>query len=529
MKSSRFNPFNIRFFFLFLRRGVYVMGMLNSLTTAFLVVVCLGLVGCDNETEFSEVPFSAADKTEIRPVRTNVFADHPIDLASVEKKLNDAMATEVLVVQSWLRNAACYERRGRKVCKSARSRTFISRVGAMKLVPAGDGLAAIYPLRAVFSASGSGAAKDVREGVTEHFFVRIALKVGLDKEWQPTVSLGETSIVNAPKKIELLGREVKFKKALNRKLFRVARRLPPILSRKLNGLSFQALAQKSWRRLYDPIQISHAPEIWLRGRPVSLSFGGFGNDGTRLTSRIAIQTLLTTSFGERPVPLMPKPMPALIEGKSVVQKSFVNFNLPVSYDELHPAIEDALHIDGTNIGEKGNEIFVDARKAEIYPSGHYMAVQLNVNADVADEWFDRNGRLYFTASPWFDAKKIALTFDNVAITQPKTNPKFFKDGRFLFNNAPYVKRLSRAINIPLNARFERLMTSANQMMNQKLGNGLWLRGMFNEISVSSISPRDKSLELNLKLRGYLTFRSSPPPAVVPNDTKISSAALSDNN
>ena len=497
----------------------------RPLSVASLALICFGLSACKSEVEFSQAPFSSEDKSEIRPVKTSVFASLPIDMNEFQADLERAFPEKIFTTRTWLRRAACYQRRGRKICKSALSHTKINRAGNIKLEPYKGGVAAILPLKGVFSASGQGRASDIGDAVEEQLNMRIAFDVTLNNTWQAKVMAKEVTIKEGAAPVKLLGQEIRYQNPLVKKIKRLTRNLPTRLQKVLEQQSFQSLAQKSWRRLHDPIQISAEPQIWLRAQPISVSFGGFADEDGHFTTRLAIKALMSTSVHDRPVPLMPSPLPALLSFTPGDQKSHMNFSLPISYDEIAPTVDDAMLTDGITIGNDTDKILVHSSKADIYPSGHFLALQLHVKADVKDEWFARKGKLYLTASPWFNAEKASLTLNNVVFTQPKSNPKFFRDGVFLFQKSPLIERFQKSINLNLNQRFEKLLTRVNGLVNRRVGENIWLTGSFKEIGVSSISPRTKYLQLNLNLRGVLNLSSSKPANVRTLPTQISAASV----
>ena len=501
------------------------MGLKRQLSIISMIMACTALASCKSDVEFSQAPFSSEDKAEIRPQKTVVFADLPIDLTDFKSSLDNAFPENILTKKSWLSKAACYERRGRKICKSALSRVKIKRAGDIKLAPYDGGIAAYVPLKAAFTASGQGRAKSVGDAVNEKFSLRITFDVKLNEAWQAQVALREATLANDPVPVKLLGKTINYKKPLENKVKRLVRHLPSRLKSVMEGQAFQELASKSWRRLYDPIQISAEPEIWLRGRPVSVSFGGFATENRKITTRLAINTSMSTSVHDRPVPLMPSPLPALIAPGSGNQKSHINYSISIGYDELSPAIQKAVVTDEINIGDDENEIFISASRAKLYPSGHYLAMELYVETDIKDEWFTQKGTLYITGSPWYNAANASLTLNNLAITQPKTTPKFFRDGTFLFQKSPYTERIGKSVNLALTSRFEKILTHVNGLVNRKVGKNLWLTGRFMEIGVSSISPRNRHLQLNLKLRGVLSLRASAPKTTTTEPAKMSSASL----
>ena len=505
------------------------MGVYSRLLIVSMGVMCLGLTGCKSEVEFSEAPFPTEDKSEVRPVRTTIFASLPVDLTEFQVEIDRVIPDQLLRINSWLSKAACYERRGRKRCDAARVRGVIVRDGAMKLKPYAGGISAIIPVKADFSAKGQGYSKDVGDSISEHFALYISYKVELNEKWQAKVSLGKISLGKNAVAIKLLGRDVKYKSALERKVSRVIRNVARKLATVLNEQPFRDVAAKSWRRLFNPIQISSTPEIWLRGRPMSVGFGGFGVDGDRLTSRIAIGSLLSTHQHERPVPLMPMPLPPLTGAQAGDGNSHINISLPVKYDEFADGIMEALMRDAVDIGSDENQISVRALGGEIYASKRFLALQLDVESDVAEEWFARSGKLYLTALPWFNAEKGLLTLKHVNMTEPKTNPKFFLDGRFLMRKVPFTKWFKEALSLDLNDRFETVLADTNSMMSLKIDKALWLHGLFKEIGVSSISPRQDHLQLNLKLRGILTLSQSAPAGKDPLGTKLSAALIPTEN
>ena len=506
-------------------RGTNIMGLKRQMSIIAMIMTCTALASCKSDVEFSQAPFSSEDKSEIRPLKTVVFADLPIDLTKFKSRLDNTFPEDILTTKSWLSKAACFERRGRKICQSALSRIKIKRAGDIKLAPYDGGIAAYLPLKAAFTASGQGRAKSIGDAVNEKFSLRITFDVSLNKTWEVQVALREATLANDPVPVKLLGKTIKYKKPLEKKIMRLVRHLPSRLRSVMEGEALQDLAAKSWRRLYDPIQISAEPEIWIRGRPISVSFGGFAIDNRRITARLAINTSMSTSVHDRPVPLMPSPLPSLTASGPGDQKSHMNYSIPISYDELSPAIQKAVVTDKINIGDDENEILVHASHEKLYPSGHYLAMELNIETDVEDEWFAQKGTLYITASPWYNAASASLTLNNVAITQPKTNPKFFRDGTFLFQKSPYSRQIEKSINLALASRFEKTLTHVNGLMNRQVGKDLWLTGRFMEIGVSSISPRNRHLQLNLKLRGALSLRTTPPEKTTTEPTEMSAASL----
>jgi len=499
------------------------MGYSDHISGVLMGLLCVGLAGCKSDIEFSEAPFPSADKSEVRPIKSTIYAGIPIDLTEFQVEIDRAVPNRLLRIDKRLRRAACYERKGREICQSAYAVGSVTRDGAMKLIARNDGLLALIPIKADFSAKGSGRAAEASDAIIEHFALRIPFKVTLNESWQAKVSQVRIAIDGNLKSVKLFGREIAFDAVLRRKIKRLLHHLPRKLESLISAQSFQATVRKSWRRLFDPIQISSEPDIWLRGRPVSVSFGGFDGAGERLKIRIAFSTYLNTYFNERPVPLMPMPLPTLITDQQDKTDSQINMNLAISYDEFRRSIEKIMVHDPVNIGTEENEILVRASNPRLYASRRFLALQLFVQVDLGDEWFDREGYLYLTALPWFNAEKGTLTLNHVSITQPRTNPKFFRDGKFLFQSTPYTRWLSQAVHLDINARLEAMLDKANRMINRKIGKSLWLSGKLGEVGVNAISPREDHLQLDLKLRGTLLLSTTPSVNHRNRPTKLSAA------
>ena len=501
------------------------MGLSSGMLPQFLIAaMCLGLGACSNEVEFTEAPFPAADKSEIRPVRTTVFSGIPLDLTELLIEADRAIPKQIIRLRSTLRGAACYERSGQRRCSSAYVKGNITRDGSLKIVATKHGLSAVIPAKLVAEAKGSGRANAVGDTISERFEILAAFAVTLDENWVAKVRIGNISLLGNPKSIKLLGRDIGYRPPLKRKLIRLTRHLPSQLEKMLNEQNFQDMAVKAWRRLFDPIKISSPEQIWLRAQPMSVSFGGFEHDGQQVYARIAFKTLLGTYYNQRPVPLMPVPLPPLSEKSAGPTSSHLNLSLRVNYDQFESLIDKAFDHNEVSIGNDEAEIHVRAEKSELYASRRFLALKLNVEADVDDEWFDKSGNLYLTALPWFDAEQGMLTLNHVAITEPRPNPEFFRDGDFLFKKSPFVKWFRDAVHLDLNAKFKTLLASANNMVNRKIGKIFWLRGRLEEIGVTSISPREDHLQLNLKLRGALSLILSPPKELAAKRQNLSIAA-----
>ena len=487
------------------------MGLSSVVMPPFLVAaMCLSLTACKNDIEFTEAPFPASDKSENKPVLTTIFSGIPIDLTEMQIEAERAIPRRITRIRSTLRRAACYERKGRRRCRSAYVEGSVARDGAIRIGPGEGGLQAVIPVKLVAQAKGRGPARAVEDTVSEKFEIHAAFNVDLDENWRAKVGIGDISFKGNPSSVKLLGRDIRYSPALKRKLTRLTRYLPRRLEKLLNEQNFQETAATGWRRLFDPIKISSTTNIWLRGRPIAVSFGGFEQDGQQVYARIAYRTSLGTYVDERPVPLMPVRLPSLSEKPEGQASSHINLTLRVKYDQFESMIDKAFDNNKLSIGTDQSEVEVSAEDPEIYASRRFLALKLKVNAHVGDDWFDKSGSLYLTALPSFDPEKGVLTLSHVAFTEPRPNPQFFRDGNFLFQKSPYAKWFKNAVHLDLNGRFERLLAGANTMVNRKIGKTFWLRGRLKEIGVTSISPREDHLLLNLKLRGTLSLTLTPP-------------------
>ncbi len=487
--------------------------VLSNRIRVILPVVLAGLLGqgCQESIEFTRRPGEDPVAGKQPAVRTQVYLASPVDAAGVQERIESQLPARAAKFSARIKKAACYEKNGRKRCRSARVTGEINRDGVARLLGNGREVHVVVPLHYTLTAKGAGAASRVSDTISGKLTVSGVYQLSLDKNMKPRVRFTKSYRWSSKPRIPVLSGELSLESFVTRRLGRYFRRFASSIENALDTEPTVKLLEEAWQNLYYPIRVSDEPAIWIRGEPSKVFFAGLGGDANDMSLRFGVTTRLKTYHKERPMPLIPLSLPKLAEDAPEGIESRVLMPLMIKYDRLAERLGEALPKGKVTIADNVEKApVVEITGHKMFSAGGRLAMSIDLKADVPGAWRSMFGTAYLVGTPRTAEGQKRMRLANVGFTEATPTPSLFDDGRFLIPEAPFAKAFGTALDVDLSDSISRALRDANRWTGRKFTDNLVIGGRFDGAEVHSIEAKPEGLLVNLNLIGDLAISADLP-------------------
>ncbi len=491
----------------------------NRLSVMAVVLVLPLLSACRQEVRFTQIPPLVTNETISAPKLTSLFVPVPLNLEAFTGAAEQAIGRDLKRIVAWPNNAACYTAKKYRRCEGARSDLYLTRAGTITASLDAQRLHLKIPFNYVLKARGLGSARHLRETTKGKLQAVVGLNVVLGRGLSPSVAVLD-QIVWSRQTLKVLSGAIAVNGFVSARIKRMLRPAIAVLSQELQNAPIRAAARKAWAALHTPIKLASGPDVWLSTSPRYITDGGFSRINGQSYYRIAIASqmkIVNSSF--EPQSELLTPLPRFGKRADAWLPSTLQVQVNVKYEGLRRALKqawpDPLEMPG---GIVNKPMRVTVNKAELYPSNDLLALGLDLDVKTPDRAFDLTGKAYFTARPVFDPATAQLQLTDVTIA--KTNailgigPGTGK--RLRLSAAPFLTGVTNSVNVSVAAQVKRVFDATNAILNQNIGNGLWLKGRFDRFSIADVNPQRQGINLTVDLIGELSITQGAIPALSAN-------------
>lgn len=479
---------------------------------AWLVMLAasLALAGCEETVDLSQPPVTRAPRLKAETSVTSVQVAEHKNLGTIAVKLGAAMTSPVADISRRLNEALCTtSKKGREICEDLRLSGSVELDGPPALEAHGQTVQLDIPLRYAVTArliDGSGGTVFTRTG---RLSARAPLKVAIDEQWKLALVYDGSLAWSDPPDFPVLKATASIEPDVAAALVPIVRKLAQTLTPDLQPDRLKQITAAAWRHLHYPIELSERPSLWLRGDPMEVRFAGLATTSRSLELRTAIVTRLSILEGERPAPLMPRAVPQLTLGE-IVGAGGPILPVDVDYDRILAQIGRSLPADAPLASDPDTETAISYASAEMRAVGSQLALTLSLNARLPELWRGVRCRVSYLAEPAVAQGETVLRLINASRTPDAKIRSYAEPARDLLWRRSVSDRLVRSIAYDTAPDLEATLALARSAIDQPLGEGLRLKGLFTGARIASAVPAEKGIRLNVELLGEIVVGPEQP-------------------
>ena len=425
-----------------------------------------------------------ADELPAAPQRSSVSAVIEFPLPALESQLDDLIPRRLASFDD--HGSECWHRRifWREVRIDCAYEGYIERTGGVELSAEDGRLTGAMPIYGTVSARGIGRFVRRLHGSTEaRLMVYASARPRLLPDWNVALDMHEGFRWREPPVVRILGFPIDLARyaepAIDRELGRVKERVEA----NVRSLDIRGKAEHVWQRMFTPVQLSDNPGLWLQVTPDSVSFSGLRATGRALEGSLEISGDAVATVGDAPAAVPPTPLPSL--GGEIATPGEFNVTIPVdlTFATIESAWQQATTADPQLAGAGFNGFKVSASNGKLaisfQPSGGEAGSNpITITAEL---------------KPGADDQTIEL--DGITPTESTKIPL----------NLDALTALHDSLSASFKDRFDAVMASANQRLNQKLPDGFRREGHLEIGKPISVAVLPDRIRITANARGDLRF------------------------
>jgi hypothetical protein len=510
---------------------------MSSLFATRILIVCtlatfgVGLAACKQGVQFTKAPVygpppPSAPRREISAIAVAT----PLDLAGPRRAADEAMPAKLPRIVDWITNATCAKRTRWVECAGARVDIEIERKGETRITLSQGLLHVEVPLAYEVTSRGLGWARHVTETRTGEVTATVAIEARLTGDYEPEARVRD-EIRLSEAAIAALRGKVALEPHIAPRLRRAAAPIAEAVRRELAEARVKLETERAWAALHAPIEFNCDAQVWLRAEPERVHSAGFVERGGTVAWHMLVVARLATFTGQRPPPLIPKPLPE--PQRESVEDLRARVLLPaiITADPLIDAIREAFppaEIIRTADGPDLPPLAVCVRGDELNPARGLLAVELQLEVTEVGQWQGLIGPAHFVGRPVFRPQSSTIELEGVAFPDrppsrqrlPASHlPTSERDRRVnvaiegvrgpRIGLEPFASRISRAARLDVTRLLRDVLPHANSLLGQHIAAGLVLTGRFDQVQISGVAPTRAGLEITFELAGALAIEAAP--------------------
>ncbi len=468
---------------------------------AALTLVAL-LAGCERPADLTAKPPESTETSVAESAPAAIYVSAPVNLGKTEDEIVRLLPGDVAQIARRVPRAACQTSGTKQVCLDARIWGRIVRDGQAKVSGTVQGLELAIPLRYELTAQpvGAGPATPMAGSLV----VTASFALTMDERWQATLKLGQGYTWPQGAKIKVLDGETSVQADVEAVLTQKLSKLSPAAAAGLVPETLRTEVELVWRYLHYPVALSQERQIWMRGTPVGLRFGGLAATSAGVQLRMAIAAKLQTYLGDRPAPLPPSPMLSLGSG---AEPGGGGILLPadIGYQALVAASAARLPAVPAIVSDAP---LAQARVASLsfYPSGKRLAIGVHLSLPANGAWFGGEGVAYYLATPALKPSSPDLVLAQCeAFGSSAKQSARAKDLPFLIDQR-FVDGIAGSVSVNIDDRLTAALDLLRQTQSVPLGKGLKLWLAPSHARVVKLAPGTEGLRLQIEVVGDLSAR-----------------------
>jgi Domain of unknown function (DUF4403) len=488
---------------------------------SFVVALCVataGLAACKQEIQFTRTPFAGVIEPDHRAGETTLFLGTPLDIATVITATEAALPGQIARSREFVDDLACDKRKGPYFeCIGAVVTTEVTRTGPPTATADGNRLLLTIPVTYDISARGHGWASYLTDRKTGTTSVAVPFDVSLSPTFGLDVRLSG-DLIWAEKSVQVLKGKVPLARMADNKIKAQLKIISDELRQALATQPIRDNAEKAWRALHAPVELARGPSLWLRGQPERIYSGGFAMAEGTMLYRLGIDAKVSIHRGERPAPLVVKPLPGPLRqplAKSSADGSKIEAGqtvLRLPYDVGALALQQALDaafpkgdLIDTRADSKSSPAKVRVVSASTFPARDKVALELTLDVVEPSRLLGMTGKAYLVGKPIFAADTGILDVREIGFPGAPQKSGKAPEGVVRIGEEPFAGRFASAARLDIGKVIEGMLPRINAMISQPLDETMELSGVFASLHVASVDPIKDGFRLTLELKGTLSI------------------------
>jgi hypothetical protein len=338
---------------------------------------------------------------------------------------------------------------------------YVERSGGVSLYGRGDRVYGSVPIHGALEGQGANRFTARIHGETEaSATIEAGARPELSRDWSLELNFSDGFHWSEPPVLHVMGREIpisKYAEPRIREELGLVREHALAAARRLD---LHDKAATAWRHVFDPVQLSDNPEVWLQLTPQSAAFAGVRADGKVLRGSLELSGSAETIVGQHPQAVTATALPSL--GRDVSEPGAFDVILPVriGYDVLKDKISQAIAAMAPAAG-------LSVRDVEVYPSSGKLVVGLRI-AKASDTDANAGQWTYLTGALQVDADGRAVRLSDLSAAT--------SDEGLAALVAPIVSQLRDRMSVDYGVAYDNLLNAANTRLNRPLKDGYRMEG-----------------------------------------------------
>ena len=496
------------------------------------LVAASALTACDELVEYSRRPpqQSTVAATTVS-VLTPVYVADRITAEEIASRLEAEVPSDFGALKTDVKRALCKPKQDKNgkslapVCESMRVTGSLTRKGPVEIGGVGNTLVLQLHVAYDLTAAGLGKSKIETEDLTGEAVISVNYPLSLDGQWHLVAGAGPTIDWRTNAEIPVRAGTLSMAAAASPLLAKQLAGLKPKIAAAFPTERLRSLTELAWKQLYSPIELSTVRHNFIRGEPSTVTFAGiaFVNGGAEL--RTAILTELATYEGDRPLPLIPQPMPDLSPADGDTSKPAIAVAIDIKYADLADSLMARLPAGGEIEGASDGVSSVAIRGLQIFPSATHLAIGADIEAKLPEKWQTLRGRAFLLGLPEVGADEASLKLGKLATTETTLSPKVLSGKRLVVEPKPLERAFAGLPLIDLKALIDNAKKGYSSAIEQRIGtSGLRLRRNLAEAHVGKIELLEQALRVTLLLSGDLTIAAGAPTVAIDGQNNPTSFA-----
>ena len=341
----------------------------------------------------------------------------------------------------------------------------------------------------------------VRPNTSSHgrFTVEARLKLGINPDWKPNVHVEGGYVWDKKPRIGSGPISVDISEVVGEQLDKAIGRGAEKLEESLEeDLQLRKKAQKAWRKLQQPKQLSKDGPVWLLVKPESIHLQPLHRDGEDVRMAFALAARLHTLLGELPAQGEEIPLPNLSPSLPAGDGFVIDIPVSAGYAPLEKLLMKKAA--GRRIDLSGGELQVT--DTSVYGSNGRLVIGAGFTASVPWRLLDTQGRVWVMGRPEYDPVSESLVVRDLDFTRRVNNPLVWTASWVLQDRLRSALR-QRSV-FPLHEEIAEARADLLEEI-QELGDEEWkIDGSISELGVVAIEPLADRLYLRLRTRGHIS-------------------------
>jgi len=466
-----------------------------------LVVFLILLSGC-KEGELTRKPERKVEPTQINSTPSNISIKTRINLASLQN-----------IVESKLPNSPIYfPKTKKKRCKqldlligtkwlSCEYWGGLKKRGVFSLSGNGDSLTASVPIKFWASAKMLGIQESTDKNVNVTAF--LTSKPELSSNWEFKLNPEGSFRWDSHPEIKLFGIvPVGIQSVLSGPMNKQIKKQVNLIQSEIEKMKLRDHMEQIWRSSFTPIKLSEANNLWLRIGMKEAGFSGIHIDNNILKTNIQASATTEVFMGKEPVPITPSPLPELHADTIPNAKFHMMLPMAISYEKMTALLDDLLKKGEkwTPLPDQSN-VLITVKNIEVYPSGQFLAIQVDFIADLPHRIFDAEGTLFLSGKPKVNNDTREFFVQELRFTSQTNN--ILTDIISTALRSTIEKRISDALIISYKKQYDDLLAESNSKINHNFGNGIVSSGMVSSGKLSGIALTEDMAVIHTEVTGEL--------------------------